>query len=298
MKNKSKTLIIDGNNLIHRCYHQFKSMRTTKGTLTSIIFGTPYVLRSLIVTHRPTRVCVVFDGSRSKRRLEILPGYKDRVRRDDFDSNNFYEQKETTQKLLKYLGLDVFIHPTEEADDIIYLLARKHSRKGPVVIVSADKDFDQLINKRISIWNPHKKERITHQNCLKLKGYTPEQCVDYLSLLGDKSDCIPGYKGVGEKTALKFLNEVGSIYNFLNNKSIKFRIDREVLAELYKINRELIDIKYFVRKNRIKLKDTNITRGKFNEKEVRFICADYEINTIQSKDVLKIFKRLYDGERN
>lgn len=298
MKNKkNKVLLVDGNNLLHRVYHQYKSMRSEDGKLSSMVFGFPYVLNSQINLHRPNKVCVVFDGGRSKRRLEILPNYKNREKKDDFDYENFISQKETVMQLLKYLGIDVYTYPKEEADDVIGILARKYGRSSQVVIVSADKDFNQLINKNVSVWNPHKKERITHLNCKKLTGYEPEQCVDYLSLLGDTSDKIPGYKGIGEKTAIKFLEYAGSIQNYLDDKTLKFRIDRQVLADLYIINKELIDIKYFVTKNKLKLKNVNITKGEYNQKEVRYICADHSITKIQKPEVLNTFKKLYDSTR-
>lgn len=290
---KNKILIIDGQNILHRAYHQYKSMRDEFGRITSMVFGFPYILHSLINLHRPNRVYVAFDGGRHKRRLEILPGYKNRVKRDDFDYENFITQKEDVVKLITALGIDIYQKKGYEADDFIYLLARKHSRNSQVVIVSTDKDFVQLINPNISIWNPFKNERITHLNCEKIMGYTPEQCVDYLSLVGDTSDCIPGYKGIGPKTALKFLNEEGSIDNFLNNDK-NSKIDKNVLKELYKVNKELIDIKYFVRKNKIKLEHADLIPGKFNSKEVKLICADYSITKIQKPEVLAKFKQLYE----
>lgn len=297
MKNKkNKVLLVDGNNLLHRVYHQYKSMRSSDGKLSSMVFGFPYVLNSQINLHRPNKVCVVFDGGRSKRRLEILPNYKNREKKDDFDYENFISQKETVMEMLKYLGVDVYIYPKEEADDVIGILARKYGRNSQVVIISADKDFNQLINKNVSVWDPHRKERITHLNCKKLKGYEPEQCVDYLTLLGDNSDKIPGYKGIGEKTAIKFLEYAGSIQNYLDDKTLKFRIDRQVLADLYIINKELIDIKYFVTKNKLKLKNVDIIKGEFNQKEVRYICADHSITKIQKPEVLSTFKKLYDNK--
>ena len=288
---KNKILIIDGQNVLHRAYHQYKSMRDESGRITSMIFGFPYILHSLINLHRPNRVYVTFDGGRHERRLEILPGYKNRVKRDDFDYENFIAQKEAVMKMTTALGIDIYQKKNYEADDFIYLLARKHSRKSQVVIVSTDKDFVQLINPKISIWNPFKNERITHLNCEKIMGYTPEQCVDFLSLTGDKSDCIPGYPRVGEKTAIKFLNDVGTIENFLNN-DFKSKINKKELRELYKVNKELIDIKYFVKKNKVKLEHADFIPGKFNSKEVKLICADHSITKIQKPEVLAKFKQL------
>lgn len=296
MNKKNKILILDGNNILHRAYHQYKSMRAEDGKITSMVFGFPYIVHALINLHRPSRVYVVFDGGRDARRLEILPTYKQRVKKEDFDYENFIEQKNVVMGMLTHLGIDYFHQKDKEADDYIYLLARKYGRKNQVVIVSTDKDFIQLINKNISIWNPFKNERITHINCEKVMGYTPEQCVDYLTLLGDKSDCIPGYKGVGEKTAKKFLDQVGSIENFLKDDKLQSNIKKELLQELYLVNKELIDIRYFVKKNNIKLADAKRIPGKFNMKEFKLLCADYNITKLQQAEVLMRFKQLYDNK--
>ena len=293
---KNKILIIDGNNICHRAYHQYKSMRNEEGKITSMIFGFPYILHALINLHRPTRVYVVFDGGRDARRLEILPDYKKRDKKEDFDYENFIQQKNVVLEMLTHLGVDYYHQKDKEADDFIYLLARKYGRKSQVLIVSTDKDFNQLINKNISIWNPFKQERITHLNCKKLTGYEPYQCVDYLTLLGDKSDNIPGYRGVGEKTAVKFLEQVDSIENFLNDKNLTFNIKRDILAEVYKVNKELIDIRYFVKKNNLKLSDAKFIKGKFNIKEFKLLCADHSITKLQQPEVIMRFKQLYDNK--
>lgn len=291
---KNKVLIIDGNNLLHRSYHQYKSMRGTKGS-SSMIFGFPYILNSLINLHRPTKVYVVFDGGRDKRRLEILPTYKKRVHREDFDLENFLHQKEVVRDLITNMGIPYYSKKDYEADDFIYLLTRKHARTSQVVIVSTDKDFNQLVDKNISIWNPFINKRITHLNIEKEIGYPAYQTVDYLCMLGDKSDCIDGVKGIGEKRAKDFLLKFKSIHNYLNSNvpEKEQNIDRNYLRFMYDRNKELIDIPYFVRKHKIKLKDADFVKGKFNAKNIKLICSDYQITKIIQPKVLEAFESLY-----
>lgn len=297
----NKTLIIDGNNLIHRAYHKFKSMRNDKGQNTSAIFGFPYLLCALIKLHKPTNVIVAFDGGRDKRRMEVLPTYKQRKSKSDFDYEDFIRQKETVKEILGYLGIPYSSRKDLEADDIIHLYSRKYSRKGLVLIVSTDKDFVQLINPKISLWNAWKDERITHKNYHKYYKFSPEQCVDYLALDGDTSDCIPGYKGMGEKTITQFLNEFSSIESFLASDNNFKKVNKEILEKIYNTNKELIDIKYFCRKHGIKLKDIPITKAsKVNTKELNFIAAQHSITTFNKPEFINPFKELsrYVRKRN
>lgn len=291
---KNKTLIIDGNNILHRSYHQYKNMRSSDGIPSSIVFGFPYILHALIKLHKPEKVMVVFDGGRDKARLKLLPDYKKRDKKADFDYEDFLKQKKDVERILECLGIPFSYKKGLEADDIIWLYARRYSREGQVVIVSTDKDFVQLIDKNISLWNPWKNERITHLNYHKHYPFSPEQCVDYLALDGDVSDNIPGYKGVGEKTALKFLNEYGSIENYLNDDKLSDKkIKKDVLVELYKKNKLIIDIKLFCKTTKLFLKDIPVFKNdKINKKELALICSDYSIRMFNQDDFILTFKRL------
>lgn len=294
---KNKTLIIDGNNLLHRAYHQYKNMRASDGTKTSMVWGFPYILQSLIKLHKPTDVMVIFDGGRDKRRLKILPEYKQRKHKDDFDYEDFIKQKESVKEILGCLGIPITFDKGLEADDLIWLYARKKARSGFVIIVSTDKDFNQLIDNNISIWNPFKQERITHKNIEKLYGYLPEQCVDYLCLDGDDSDNIKGYPGVGPKKALKFLSEYQSITNYIDNLEEIRQFPKKKLEEVYKRNRQLIDIKLFVKKHKIKLRNVKTTKPKFDAEELAILCSNYSISTFTKKEFLITYKQLYNGKK-
>lgn len=294
---RNNLVLIDGNNLLHRSYHKFSNMKGTDGTPSGIVYGFSYVLRALIKLHKPTDLLVAFDGGKDKNRMALLPNYKQRERKEDFDADDFYRQRDATLEILKFLGVPFVFKKGLEADDIIWLYARRYKRTHHVILVSTDKDFHQLLSKNLSIWNPHKKLRITHKNLHKHYPYTPAQCVDYLSLDGDKSDNVPGYPGVGPVTAMKFLNEYGSIKEYLLSDCPEHsKIKKKELEELYLCNRVLIDIRLFCRRF-IKLKDVplkNQKGKKIKAKKLRDICITYSITTFTKPDFQEPFKKLLE----
>jgi len=295
MKHKPTVIIIDGNNMLFRAYYKFKTLKSISGTNTGITFGFTYILKGILTRFKPNNLYVVFDGGRSKHRMDIIGDYKHRIRKPDFDAKDFYRQKDVTKEILKCLCVKVIEKPKTEADDIIWLLTRKLKRKNKVIIVSSDKDFNQCLSKDVSIWSPHKLLLITPKNVKKLFGYTEKQCVDYLILDGDKSDNIKGMPGVGPKTAIKFLTEFGSIYNFLNNPENKFKKwDRGKLEQVYLDNRELIDLRLYVRKymDNSYLEVLHKDLKEIDIEELAYISADNSIRSFIKKPFIKEFKNL------
>lgn len=292
-----KQLIIDGNNLLHRAYHKFKNMKSKEGQNTSILFGFPFILKSLIDLNKPSGVLVVFDGGRSKIREEVLPDYKKREKKPDFDYDDFTFQKEELKKLLTHLCIPHTEIPGNEADDIIWYYARNFKRKGEhSFIVSTDKDFNQILSKNVSIWHPWKNKRITHKNVELIYGYTPEQCVDYLILDGDKSDHIPGYPGVGPKTALKFINNYGSIKEYLYTEGVKEdkKIKKKELEKLFLQNRIVIDLRLYLRRYMDKsiIKIHHPAKAEINVPEIRYYESKYNITSFNNKRFITAFQKL------
>lgn len=293
-----KFLVIDGNNLAHRAYHKFKRMSSKEGVKSSIAFGFPHILHSLINLHKPNEVLIAFDGGRDKHRLSIWPEYKgkrkDKNQKRDFDYDDFTSQIKDVQKILSCLGINYVVKKGLEADDIIWLYARKRKRKGHVVIVSTDKDFNQLLSQRISIWHPWKNKRITHKNCQVEYGYTPEECVDYLSLVGDDSDNIPGQPGIGHKRAQDFIAKYGSIKEYYTGDGEELKkFSKKEAEKLWERNRALIDIRYFCRKY-LDIKKIPVTKGakEIDRKELAMVCSKYSINKFNDSKFLDSFKSL------
>lgn len=296
MTKSSNILLIDGSHLAYRAYYKFMNLKTLDGVKTSIIYGIPFILESIIRKHNPTKVIMVHDGGRSKFRLSLLPDYKKRDKKLGFDAVDFYKQKDIATDVLIGLGVSVVGKIGFEADDLICMLTRRFTNKGEsITIVSGDKDFNQLINEKVTVWNSNKNERYNLINLKYKVGYEPNQCVDYLCLLGDSSDNIPGYKGMGEKKTLEFLSAYGSIASYFETKSKYKSIDNDKLLGVYKINRKLIDLNYFYRKFLMKESIPWVNQApSIDIKAVKTIAKKYEIGTFMKPDFLKTFSSYGD----
>lgn len=294
-KKKEKVVLIDGRNLLYRSLFSHKGL-AYKGQATSAIYGYPSILKSIIFKLKPKKVFVVWDGLKSKHRLELLPDYKKRDKvRLGFDYEDLKRQEKIIQKMLRYLGISQVYHADCEADDLIYGLVERYKGSRKVYIVSSDKDFNQCIEKGVVVWNDKDNQLVNQKNCKKLKGYNPEQTVDYLSLLGDSSDNIPGYRGIGEAKSLAFLEEFGSIKEFLKNPDAKFKgIDKQKLKELYKVNSMMIDLKVHWDKHLsdIDLKECFI-KPAYNLKKFKELCEIYSINSLKKNIFVDEFKSQY-----
>ncbi len=295
-----RALIIDGNNSLHRAYHKFKNMKSKTGKPSSVVYGFPYILSSLLRKFNPDAVTIAFDHSKNKHRLEALPGYKDREPRLDFDYEDFQEQFKIVRQLTNALGVDYIRVKGQEADDLIYMMVKEYRRKGydDIIIISSDKDFHQLITPKVSIWNTYKGMFYTKLNYSSLFGYSIKQSVDYLILDGDASDKIPGYKGMGDKRIKDFLNNHSSIRKFLKSNETHKLMGKEELELIYTRNKLLIDIKFFC-KNFMDESLIKITKGKkkIDHPTIASISNEFGINTFHSNTFLKPFKNLLKNDK-
>lgn len=295
MKNK-KVLIIDGNNYCYKAYFAYNRL-SYKGKLSNVVYGTITLVEKLIRDIKPDKTIFIVDRNRHEKRIEVLPDYKQsRKQKIGFEPESFFEQRHDVCTLLSQgFNVQCIAIKGQEADDLIYKEMRKSLKLGyDVVIASADKDFHQLITEDVSILSA-KKDTIllTKDNLINHHGYNPNQVVDYLSLLGDNSDNIPGYKGIGETKALDFVKK-HSIRKFLKDETLSYKgINKETLKEVYNKNRVLIDLKYFNRKfNKLKnYKSLNeYSKPKFDEDVIKDISISYGINMFRTKIFQKTFK--------
>jgi DNA polymerase-1 len=290
MKTQDPLLIIDGNNYAHKSYHAYSRL-SYKGQGVSVIFGMPSIIKSLIFHHEPKRVIIVWDGNKSKHRLKALPKYKDRSHKVNMDYEDFLIQKAIVQKMFTYLGVTQVLNPEQEADDLIAVLVSKLGKRYKnIIIASGDKDFHQLLSKGVFIWNDSLKQMITQETCKILFGYNPNQTVDYLTLLGDTSDNIPGYRGMGEKKSAAFLAKYNSIQAFLDSKEEFPSIDRNKLLEVVRINRLLIDLSYYQSKFKEELTIQFIgdtSKPKIKAEKFKAICKKFRLNKFMSTSFIK-----------
>ena len=207
----NRLLIVDGHAYAYRAFHAIRSLRGPGGQPTNAIYGFVKMLEKLRATLEPKALIVVWDGGLSAERMAALPEYK--VHRPEMP-DDLRPQLNEMQEYLAAAGIESYCGEGIEADDYIACLARQASATGwNVVIASSDKDFMQLVSSSIGLWNPNDKAGVvwTREQVVARAGVEPEQIADWLALMGDAVDNIPGVPGVGPKTAADLLKQFGSI---------------------------------------------------------------------------------------
>lgn len=209
--------LVDASTFIHRSYHAIRNLSTKDGRPTNAVFGFVATMNKLLKERKPEYLAVAYDAKGPSFRKSLYPEYK--ANRPPMPED-LAAQQEPIRKIVDALGLKSLEIKGLEADDIIAALATQAQEAGfNVIIVSGDKDYYQMLNDRVSMYDPNpKRESAMDMETFKEKfGVTPAQFLDVQGLMGDSTDNIPGVPGVGEKTALKLINEYGSIDNLFRN---------------------------------------------------------------------------------
>ncbi len=202
-------LLIDANSLFYRAFHASPPLTAANGIPVGAVQGTLLMILALIHDYQPVGVGVVFDAKGKNFRHRIYPEYK--ATRNSMPEE-LRAQIPALYELIEDMGLALLVEPDVEADDVIATLATQASAAGQeVVIASGDKDLCQLVNDRVRMINTMKNEVFTPSKVQDKFGVPPELIPDYLTLVGDKSDNIPGVFGIGEKTAAKLLRAHGTL---------------------------------------------------------------------------------------
>lgn len=208
-------ILIDGSSYFFRAFHALPSLTTSKGLATGAVYGVTNMVKRLLKDYQPEQIAIVFDAEGKTFRDEIYPEYK--MQRSSIP-DKLGEQFEPLKKILIAMGLPVIIIPGVEADDVIGTLAHLAVLEGlDVVISTSDKDFAQLVNDKITLINTMSNQILDPDGVKKKFGVTPSQIIDYLTLVGDQVDNIPGVKLCGPKTASKWLQDYQSLDNLLSN---------------------------------------------------------------------------------
>ena len=310
---KKNILLIDGENILHQSFHKFENLKSTDGRPSGAIFGFFKSLHMYFTRFNPDDVYITFDNGHSTVRTNLLPNYKSHRKNIAVDYESLQEQKKQIRQLLKCLRIkyifDKYNINNYEGDDFLAYLAIKKFSQDKVTIISSDKDFNQLICKDLKIMNPRKDEIVRENNCMELYGYTPAETVDYLSLVGDNSDDIPGFPGIGPVKARKFLDLYGSIDNFLSsdlssylgegnkNPLLKMKLDNKAIKEMEKVrkrNQKLIDLHWFVDNVKmVKLPLYNKDPKKeMDLKKFKEICITYSLSSFMTKTFIEVFENL------
>jgi len=209
--NTSPLILVDGSSYLYRAFHALEraDLRNSQGEPTGAVYGVVNMLRKLIDTYQPSHMAVVFDARGKTFRDDIYPEYK--AHRPPMP-DELSSQVEPLLGLVRAMGLSLLQVPGVEADDVIGTLAEQATRAGwNTVISTGDKDLAQLVNERVSLINTMNNSQLDEQGVVEKFGVKPEQIIDYLALVGDTSDNIPGIPKVGPKTAAKWLNQYESL---------------------------------------------------------------------------------------
>jgi len=207
MSEQAKTLVlVDGSSYLYRAFHALPPLTSSKGQPTGAIKGVISMLKRMAKDYPQSPMVVVFDAKGKTFRDELFEEYKSHrpPMPDDLRA-----QIEPIHDIVRAMGLPLLIVEGVEADDVIGTLACEYSGKGwQVVISTGDKDMAQLVDGRITLVNTMTDTRLDRDGVREKYGVPPELIIDYLALVGDKSDNIPGVPGIGEKTALAILQVI------------------------------------------------------------------------------------------
>lgn len=202
-------LLVDGSSYLHRAFNAVRPLSTRAGEPTGAIYVVVNMLRKLMADYPTEHIAIIFDAPGKNFRHALYHDYK--ANRPPLP-DALAQQIEPLHALIRGLGLPLLQVADVEADDVIATLARQAAAQGMrVVIFSGDKDLAQLVDEQISLLDPMRNRMLDRDGVLEKYGVLPTQIVDYLALIGDSSDNIPGIPGVGPKTAAKWLKEYGSL---------------------------------------------------------------------------------------
>ncbi len=238
-------ILVDGSSYLYRAYHAFPPLTNSAGEPTGAMYGVLNMLRSLVMQYKPSHVAVVFDAKGKTFRDELFESYKShRPPMPD----DLREQIAPLHEMVEAMGLPLLVVPGVEADDVIGTLAREASQKGMSVLISTgDKDMAQLVEPNVTLINTMTNTILGPDEVKDKYGVPPELIIDFLALMGDSSDNIPGVPGVGEKTALALLQGIGSLESIYNDLDaiapLGFR-GSKTLAPKMAENRELAFLSY------------------------------------------------------
>jgi DNA polymerase I len=226
-----KLLLVDGSSYLYRAFHALPPLSNSKGEPTGAVLGVINMLNKLMKEETPSRVAVVFDAPGRTFRDDLFDEYKAHraPMPDDLRS-----QVQPLLDAVDAMGLPLLRIVGVEADDVIGTLAREAAEAGYFVLISTgDKDMCQLVGPRVGLVNTMSNSRLDREGVKAKFDVLPEQIIDYLALVGDSSDNIPGVTGVGPKTAAKWLNQYQTLDSLIENAaSITGKIGENLRGEL------------------------------------------------------------------
>ncbi|MEL4016567.1 DNA polymerase I [Dryocola clanedunensis] len=277
-------ILVDGSSYLYRAYHAFPPLTNSAGEPTGAMYGVLNMLRSLIMQYQPTHAAVVFDAKGKTFRDELFEHYKSHrpPMPDDLRA-----QIEPLHAMVKAMGLPLLAVSGVEADDVIGTLALEAEKMGrPVLISTGDKDMAQLVTPGVTLINTMTNTILGPEEVQTKYGVPPELIIDFLALMGDSSDNIPGVPGVGEKTAQALLQGLGGLDALYANPEkiaeLSFRGAKTMAAKLEQ-SKEVAYLSY-----QLATIKTDV--------ELELSCEQLEVQQPAAEELLGMFKQ-YEFKR-
>ena len=241
---KDPIILVDGSSYLYRAYHALPPLTTSKNQPTGAIKGVISMIKRVLIDHPDSPLAVVFDAKGKTFRHDMYPEYK--ANRPPMPED-LVQQIEPIHRIISLMGIKLIMIPGVEADDVIGTLAEQaRQKKLNTVISTGDKDMTQLVNDNVSVVNTMSGELLDENGVKNKFGVGPELITDYLALIGDKSDNVPGVDKVGPKTAIKWLEEYKNIEGIKKNaESISGKVGENLRSSLKNLDlaHELVKIK-------------------------------------------------------
>ena len=285
MNNKKKEIfiIVDGSSYLYRAYYALPHLKNKNGQHTGAIFGVTNMINKLLNDYTPKYLSIVFDARGKNFRHELFSEYKANRKSMPVELS---EQVEPILEFIKHMGINLIQYPNVEADDVIASLVNTHSENSKIMISSGDKDLAQLVNKNVTLINSLDGKELDENGVVSKFGVHPSQIKDYLTLVGDTSDNIPGVPKIGPKTAVTLLKEYKSLDNILKEKeNLKDTIRKNIesVSKMIEVSQKLIslksdlDIEKDISKFSIQSSDTKLLSDFFDYYGLKKISKDMGI---------------------
>tara|TARA_Y100000766_G_scaffold32271_3_gene22425 strand:- start:10881 stop:13565 length:2685 start_codon:yes stop_codon:yes gene_type:complete len=237
-------ILVDGSSYLYRAYHALPPLTTSKNQPTGAVKGVISMIKKILIDHPDSPLVVIFDAKGKTFRHDMYAEYK--ANRPPMPED-LVQQIDPIHKIISLMGIKLIMIPGVEADDVIGTLAEQaRKKKLKTVISTGDKDMTQLVCENVSVVNTMSGELLDEDGVQKKFGVNPNQITDYLALIGDKSDNVPGVDKVGPKTAVKWLNEYKDLKGIKENAdSIGGKVGESLRSslEMLDLAHELVKIK-------------------------------------------------------
>lgn len=270
----SPLILVDGSSYLYRAYHALPPLMSSKEQPTGAIRGVISMINKILLDHPDSLLAVIFDAKGKTFRHEMYEAYK--ANRPPMPKD-LVSQIEPINQIIEALGIKLLSIEGVEADDVIGTLAKQASEKGiDTVISTGDKDMTQLVDKHIKVVNTMKNELLDERGVKNKFGVEPKLIIDYLALIGDTSDNVPGVEKVGPKTAVKWLSEFGNLENIIKRADeISGKVGENLRSGLdqLELSKKLVTIKKDV-SLKVDIKDLIV--GKKNDELLQQIYTELE----------------------